>query len=190
MEVGIPQAFHDTFWSVLALPAIEFVFQQQLPTPDKVANVIQPVEQHVMQEQLNCLCYLKQFITRLDQEELGLFLHFVTGSSVMPEKIAVSVNQLAGELRRHIAHTCTNTLELSTSYSPPQELRREFMNILNTHCIFRWMQFKFLRFSLYSTRCICIYFRYSKNANSFFIVIPYECICCWNFLEESVFFLC
>ena len=55
MEVGIPQAFHDTFWSVLALPAIEFVFQQQLPTPDKVANDIEPVEEHVMQEQLNCL---------------------------------------------------------------------------------------------------------------------------------------
>jgi len=70
---------------------------------------------HVTKEQLNCLYYVKQFITRLDQDELGLFLHFVTGSSVMPEKIAVSFNQLAGELRP-IAHTCTNTLELSTLY--------------------------------------------------------------------------
>ena len=136
MKVGIPQAFHDTFWSVLTLPAIEFLFQQQLPTPDKVANVIQPVEEHVTQEQLNCLYYLKQFITRLDQDELGLFLHFVTGSSVLPEKIAVSFNQLAGELRRPIVHTCTNTLELSTSYSSPHELKREFMNILNNTLCF------------------------------------------------------
>jgi len=133
IKLGIPQAFRDVFWSVLTLSAVDYLFRQQLPTPEKV----QAAEEHLRQEQLNCLYYLDQFICRLDQDELDLFLHFVTGSSVMPDKISFTFNQLAGELRRPIAHTCSNTLELSSTYSSSQELKREFMAILNNTVCFQ-----------------------------------------------------
>jgi len=126
IKLGIPQAFRDVFWSVLTLSAVDYLFRQQLPTPEKVQAVVQAAEEH-----------LDQFICRLDQDELGLFLHFVTGSSVMPDKISVTFNQLAGELRRPIAHTCSNTLELSSTYSSSQELKRESMAILNNTLCFQ-----------------------------------------------------
>jgi len=85
--------------------------RQQLLTPDKVQEIVQAEDEHFTQEQQNCLYYLSQFIAHLDQEELGMFLHFMTGSSVMPNKISVTLNQLTGELCRPIAHTCSNTLK-------------------------------------------------------------------------------
>lgn len=137
LKLGIPPEFADIFWSVLTLPAVDFLFRQQLPTPDKVQEIVQAEDEHLTQEQQNCLYYLSHFISHLDQEELGMFLHFVTGSSVMPNKISVTFNRLTGELRRPIAHTCSNTLELSTTYMSSQELKREFINILNNTLCFQ-----------------------------------------------------
>ena len=48
----------------------------------------------------------------------------------MPNTIGVTFNNLCGEIRRHIAHTCSNMLELSCTYGSVQELKREFMAIL------------------------------------------------------------
>ena len=130
MKLGIPPTFAETFFSILTLPAIDFLFKEQLPTPDKVQEVLTTDDEYLTQDQLNCLYYLNQFIARLDSDELGLFLQFVTGSSVMPDKITVVFNRLSGELRRPIAHTCSNTLELSITYTSSQEMKREFVSIL------------------------------------------------------------
>jgi len=130
IKSGIPHTFLDTFWSQLTVPAIDHLFREQLPTGEKVCRVMEIEEDHHTQDQLDCMYYLQQFVLQLDQEELATFLHFVTGSSVMPEKIWIKFNTLAGEMRRPIAHTCSNTLELSTVYCSPQDLKREFMRVL------------------------------------------------------------
>ena len=130
MKLGIPSVHVDLFWSQLTLPAIDYIFVQQLPTPTRVSSILTPQDEDLRQEQLNALYYLQQFVTALDPEELASFLHFVTGSSVMPNTIGVTFNSLCGEIRRPIAHTCSNMLELSCTYGSVQELKREFMAIL------------------------------------------------------------
>ena len=119
------------FWSQLTLPSIDHIFMEQLPTPARVSSIITAEDNNLRQEQLNALYYLQQFVAALDSEELAAFLHFVTGSSVMPDTVRVTFNNLSGELRRPIAHTCSNTLELSCTYGSVQELKREFMSILH-----------------------------------------------------------
>lgn len=65
----------------------------------------------MMNAQANCLYYLKQYISMLDQEDLDNFLGFVTGCSVMPRQIDISFTTLTGETRHPIAHTCSNLLD-------------------------------------------------------------------------------
>lgn len=51
---------------------------------------------------------------------------FVTGRVSMPEKIIVSVHDVKGAARRQIAHTCSNSIGVGTSYSTQQEFDFEF----------------------------------------------------------------
>jgi len=138
MKTGIPQAHIDVFWSALTMPAIESMYQQQLPSADKVIAVLTPDDDNLRQDQQNSLYFLQQYVRQLEQEELMRFLQFVTGASVMPDRVVVTFNALSGELRRPIAHTCTNTLELSCSYTCYQELKREFTSVLQNPLSF-WM---------------------------------------------------
>ena len=48
----------------------------------------------------------------------------------MPDRVVVTFNALSGEMRRPIAHTCSNTLELSCTYTSYQELKRELNLVL------------------------------------------------------------
>ena len=61
---------------------------------------------------------------------LTSFLHFITGSTVMPSVITVTFTNLVGALRSPVAHTCSNTLELPSTYVSLQDLKREFLAIL------------------------------------------------------------
>jgi hypothetical protein len=114
MKNGLPSAHVDIFWSVLTQPAIDHLFSEQLPTPDKVRAVIVLDESVTAprQEQLDCLYFLQQFVTKLDSDDLSAFLQFVTGSTIMPETIKIMFTSVTGLQRRPIAHTCSNTLEL------------------------------------------------------------------------------
>ena len=137
MQLGLPGAYVDVFWAQLTLPSIEHLFAQQLPTPARVSHVITTYEENLRQDELNVVYYVQQFVAGLDPEELGAFLHFVTGSSVMPESLYITFNSLSGELRRPIAHTCSSTLELSCTYGSVQELKREFLAILRDPVCFQ-----------------------------------------------------
>ena len=69
-------------------------------------------------DQERVLTYLRQCIGSMSNEYLGLFLCFVTGSSVcMPKKIRVLFNAVTGIARWPICHTCEPSLELSSMYS-------------------------------------------------------------------------
>ena len=130
MKTGIPDVHKEIFWSVLTVQAIEYLFQMQLPTSAKVSNAIICDSDDITNEQSNSLYYLKLYVETLDQEDLETFLCFVTGSSVMPDKITVTFSNLTGEERRPIAHTCSNLLELPATYISMRDLKREFTAVL------------------------------------------------------------
>lgn len=75
--------------------------------------------------------YLTTFVGNSKQDDLRLFLRFVTGSSVMiDEPIKVIFNKLDGLGRRLISHTCYSTLELPVSYATYPEFEQEMMKVL------------------------------------------------------------
>lgn len=143
MKNGLPPAHVDIFWSVLTQPAIDYLFCEQLPTPDKVRSVIVLDDSITAprQEQLDCIYFLQQFVMKLDSEDLSAFLQFVTGSTVMPDAIKILFTSATGFQRRPIAHTCSNTLELPDTYTSEQDLKREFRSLLINPESFRMNMF-------------------------------------------------
>ena len=71
-----------------------------------------------------------------DMEELSKFLWFVTGSTTLPSRIEIVFATMFGAARRPIAHTCSNTLELSDTYWSYQDLRDEMRAVLATPMAF------------------------------------------------------
>lgn len=59
IKLGIPDVHRDAFWSLLTVPAIDHLFQQQQPTTQKVQAVIVPEKEHLRQDQLNTLHFLQ-----------------------------------------------------------------------------------------------------------------------------------
>ena len=88
----------------------------QIPTGQKVVDVLNTGDAALTQQQENTMYYLTSFILTADHEELAKFLWFVTGSTVQPLKIDILFQTMHGAARRPIAHTCSNTLELSDNY--------------------------------------------------------------------------
>ena len=83
------------------------------------------------QEERDSLKFLKRFIKGLDSRMLATFLHFFSGSDLMLlHSWQVSFTNIEGCARRPIAHTCSNTLELPSTYQSFPELREEFTKIL------------------------------------------------------------
>ncbi len=139
MRRGIPAVHMDTFWSSLSLPAIQLLFSQQLPTPNKVRDVLVAAnEDSMQQDEHSCMHYLRQFVAGLDHDDLSTFLRYVTGSTVMPDKITVTFCKMFGLARRPIAHTCSNILELSSTYSSLQELSRQLNEFYWMLIVFEW----------------------------------------------------
>ena len=78
-----------------------------------------------------CLDHLKRFIRSIEGN-IGTFLQFTTGSNVLVcDKISISFNKLEGLGRRPVAHTCTPTLEIPSTYQSYNELSEDFSNLLS-----------------------------------------------------------
>jgi len=73
----IYDVYKDVFWSLLTVPGISHLFQTQLPTPNGVASIIMS-EADDPTNQVNCLHYLRQFVSLLDQEEFFSFSWFLS----------------------------------------------------------------------------------------------------------------
>lgn len=79
------------------------------------------------------LAHLERFIRGLDQAKLTSFLRLTTASDVLvTDRLTISFTQSEGLQRRPIAHTCSYTLEVPSTYASFCELREEFMAILNS----------------------------------------------------------
>ena len=75
---------------------------------------------------------LQQFTNSLNDNELIHILLFITGSVHQPSKITVMFNAKSGIMRCPTAHTCSNILELSSTYISFQEFKREFSLVLDS----------------------------------------------------------
>lgn len=85
------------------------------------------------QSKLKFSGYLLTTIGNMEKDELNYFLHFVTGSSVLVTKqISISFNNLSGLSRGSISHTCSNTLELPTTYLTYPEFAQEFLAVFTS----------------------------------------------------------
>lgn len=79
------------------------------------------------------VAHLKRFIRGLDEAKLTTFLRFTTAADVIvTDTLTISFIHSEGVQRRPIAHTCSCTLEVPSTYASFCELRGEFMAILNS----------------------------------------------------------
>ncbi len=107
------------------------IYIAQQASPAKVLVLVEDLDT-CNPNQERVFGYLQQFIGNMQNEELRLFLRFVTGSSVCTANaIRVTFNSLEGLARRPISHTCSNILELPSSYLSYLEFATEFKAILN-----------------------------------------------------------
>jgi len=113
MRKGIPPAQFDIFWSLLTIDVISIILKNQMPTGQKVVDILSVGDTILNQQQENAMYYLQQYCLAADHDELAKFLWFVTGSTVQPSKLEVMFTSMHGAARRPIAHTCSNTLEMS-----------------------------------------------------------------------------
>ena len=131
MRKGIPENHMLQFWSQLTSSSITHLFMMQRPRAEAVVDVInEPADYYMKPEEENSLYFFKQYVLSLDQEDLSKVLQYITGSSAMPDSITVIFNATSGIMRHPTAHTCSNTLDLPSTYSSVQDLKREFNSIL------------------------------------------------------------
>ena len=107
------------------------IYDQLTPTNSRLLDTID--SQPTTQEERDSLKFLKRFIKGLDSRMLTTFLRFFSGSDLMLfDSWQVNFTNIEGCARRPIAHTCSNTLELPSTYLSFPELREEFNNILKS----------------------------------------------------------
>jgi len=129
INCGVPTS-HQEFWSKKSTEELCNMYQCLTVSSKKVMSLIAVPEFCSPQEE-RMHQYLRTMVGNMQQEELRLFMRFVTGSCVcITSKIDITFNSLAGFARRPIAHTCNCTLEIPTTYVNYDDFRNEFYSIL------------------------------------------------------------
>lgn len=137
MHAGIPQ-IHSPFWQGLECTEFFNVYQAMQATPSKVLEMLSDVMSMNPKEE-KVICYLRQYIGNMRQNETQAFLRFVTGSSACSSNpLLIVFNSEEGMARRPIAHTCGFTLELSTQYDSYSDFAGEFSAVLSNSDGLSW----------------------------------------------------
>lgn len=127
LHSGIPEV-HKGFWSQFTVESLYDIYLGLNATPSAVlAKIEEPEQTNLARSRV--FGFLTHLIGNMKPVELRRFLRFVTGSSVLlstPIK-----NNLSGAIRRPIAHTCSFTLELSTTYATLLKFEEEIVNVLS-----------------------------------------------------------
>ena len=106
------------------------LYSSILPTNVKVISLLKA--KPLTAAEGETLAHLKRFIRGLDESKLATFLRFTTASDVLvTDTLTISFTNNEGFQRRPVAHTCSYTLELPSTYSSFCEFREEFMAVLN-----------------------------------------------------------
>ncbi|CAC5425229.1 unnamed protein product [Mytilus coruscus] len=78
--------------------------------------------------------HLKRFIRELNEDKLGRFVRFCTGSDLLiSKKISVEFVNVSGLARRPVSQTCNSILELPKTYDNFPEFRAEFVSVLESN---------------------------------------------------------
>ncbi|XP_035996096.1 uncharacterized protein LOC118563930 [Fundulus heteroclitus] len=103
------------------------------PTPKRVVGILNfPTE--MTSKQAEVAQHLKRYVRELNEEKLGRFLRFCTGSDLLLSGIIeVEFTVQTSFTRRPIGHTCGMLLELSDSYDSFPDFRSEFNSILESN---------------------------------------------------------
>lgn len=106
------------------------LYSSILPTNVKVISLLKA--KPLTAAEGETLAHLKRFIRGLDESKLATFLRFTTASDVLvTDTLTISFTNNEGFQRRPVAHTCSYTLEIPSTYSSFCEFREEFMAVLN-----------------------------------------------------------
>ncbi|XP_077861690.1 uncharacterized protein LOC144342330 [Saccoglossus kowalevskii] len=117
--------------STICSDNINKFYEDKKPNPKKVIKQLQFPDQMNTEEKI-VGNHLQRYIREIDGSLLKSFLRFITGSDLMPEDpLNISFVKLSGICRRPVAHTCSNLLELPSSYDNYPDFRAEFNTILN-----------------------------------------------------------
>lgn len=130
MSGGVPSS-QKPFWQNVKVEELRSVYDSMTADPEKVLKHIQePCFANANEERV--FGYLQQYVGLMKAEEVKRFLRYVTGSSVLTgASITVSFNGLDGLSRRPVSHTCTNLLELPSTYATFTEFVKEFAFLMN-----------------------------------------------------------
>ena len=130
MNAAIPTK-HVQFWHAFDCNELYAAYDALTANPSKLLKKIRepefknPNEQHIF-------TYFQQYIGQMNADDAKRVVRFITGSSVLTsEDIRVEFNALSRIARRPIAHTCSNTLELSCTYKTFLEFVEEFSTLLS-----------------------------------------------------------
>ena len=128
---GVPKPFRS-FFEKISLQQFFGLYKALNATPERVLNLIEePLDMNPAQARV--FSYLTTFVSNSSQDDLRLFVRFVTGSSVLiDENIKITFNQLSGLSRRPISHTCSCSLEIPLSYATYPEFEQEFFQVLSS----------------------------------------------------------
>lgn len=136
LKSGVPKPYNE-FWSSYSVEKMFSLYKSLNATTTSVLALMDepkdmnPAEQRIYN-------YLVSFVSSLKDDELRMFMRFVTGSSAMVAKpISLTFNHLTGLARRPISHTCGCSLELSLAYSTFPEFELEFSRVLSSE--FSWI---------------------------------------------------
>lgn len=100
------------------------------PSVKKVIKLLECSPENV--SQMTTHGYIKQFVNSMDNQKLGTFLRFCTGSDYLCFKqIDIYFVNLSGAARRPVARTCGPILDVPCTYSNYAEFRAEFNSILS-----------------------------------------------------------
>lgn len=133
-----PKFIIDTFGTILknkiSFAAIEEVYNHKKVTNNNVLKLLKTTDGVALpSQQQNVVNFLKRFIREAELPTLENFLRYCTGANIITtDKITVIFNSTTGIQRAPVAHTCTNTIELPTSYDEYLDFKSEFKSVLSS----------------------------------------------------------
>lgn len=132
---------HPDVWNELDAVSIGALYAKLYPTPEKVTELLQPSQDDVPlnTRRERVFEFLRRYVRSLPRDKVPVFLHFVTGSSlVLVPHIEVAFTTLSGIQRRPIIHTCSGRVDLSTEYESFAAFCKEFDTITSKEECFQY----------------------------------------------------
>ncbi|KAK5874178.1 hypothetical protein PBY51_019151 [Eleginops maclovinus] len=108
-------------------------YQALRPNPRRVQGLLD-FQEVMTSKQREVENHLRRYLRELDEDHLGKFLRFTTGSDIITcTKIQVVFTKMSDFSRRPIGHTCGFVLEVSDSYDNFPDFRSEFSAVLDSN---------------------------------------------------------